>query len=172
MRALLDVPRVPGQSGEVVFRLLILFTTIPLLELALLLWIGARIGVVPTVALILFTGVLGAGLARFQGLATWARFQRALAAGRLPTQEILEGLLILVAGAVLLTPGVLTDAAGFSLLVPPTRRWVVQRIEGHLRRRIEVHGVSTTRREDAEESEPGVVDVDFQVVDDDGEPGR
>ncbi len=120
------------------FRLLLLFTTVPLVELALLLWIGARIGVGPTIALILVTGVAGASLARHQGLATWRRFQAALAAGRLPGDELLEGLLILVAGALLLTPGVLTDAVGFLLLVPPARRRIVRLAEVRLRGRVTV----------------------------------
>lgn len=145
-------------------RLLLLFTTVPLVELALLLWIGARIGVLPTVVLILVTGVAGAALARHQGLAAWRRFQRALAEGRLPGREVVEGLLILVAGAVLLTPGVLTDAAGFLLLVPPARRWIVRRAEARLRTRgvvagpgPEAHGPRTDRAE--------VIDAEFEVVD-------
>lgn len=146
-------------------RLLLLFMTVPLLELALLLWIGARIGVSLTVALILFTGALGAGLARFQGLATWARFQRALSAGRLPAQELLEGLLILIAGAVLLTPGVVTDAAGFLLLVPAVRRWLVKRVELQIRQRVVIRGDTTADR--VETDEPEVVDVEFEVVDGD-----
>jgi len=72
------------------------------------------------------TGVVGAALARHQGLATLARLQTDLAQGRLPAEPIVEGALILVAAAVLLTPGVLTDAAGFLLLVPPFRRLMIR----------------------------------------------
>lgn len=151
-------------------RLLLLFTTVPLVELALLLWIGARIGVLPTVALILVTGVVGASLARLQGLATWRRFQAALAAGRLPGSELLEGLLILVAGALLLTPGILTDAAGFLLLVPPARRWIVGRAEVRLRARVVVGGrppgAGVAPRGPAE---PEAIDAEFDVLDG---PGR
>jgi UPF0716 protein FxsA len=154
----------------VLLRLLLLFTTIPLAELALLLWIGGRIGLMPTVALILATGALGAALARHQGLATWGRFQEALAAGRLPGRELLEGLLILVAGALLLTPGVLTDAAGFLLLVPPARRWIVGRAEFRLRGRIEVAGAPplsgwARRPARAPDADAEVIDAEFEVVD-------
>lgn len=144
-------------------RLLLLFTTVPLVELALLLWIGARIGVLATVGLILLTGVLGAALARHQGLATWDRFQRALAAGRLPARELVEGLLILVAGAVLLTPGVLTDAAGFLLLVPPVRRWIVRRAEVRLQARFLV--AEPEGGPPRSTGEPEVIEAEFEVLD-------
>lgn len=148
-------------------RLLLLFTSVPLVELALLLWIGGRIGVLPTVALILTTGVAGAALARQQGLATWRRFQAALAAGRLPGRELLEGLLILVAGALLLTPGVLTDAVGFLLLVPPARRWIVGRAEVRLRARVRL---GSPRRPGAGSpprgaGDPEAIDAEFDVLD-------
>ena len=117
-------------------RLLLLFTTIPLIELSLLLWIGRWVGLVPTVALVLGTGFLGAWLARREGLRTLAQVQRETAAGRLPAESLLDGLLILIAGAVLLTPGLLTDLAGFALLTPAVRRTlrdsVAERIKRHM----------------------------------------
>ncbi|MFP3940615.1 MAG: FxsA family protein [Thermoanaerobaculia bacterium] len=145
-------------------RLLLLFTTVPLVELALLLWIGRHIGVLPTVLLIFLTGALGAALARYQGLAAWQRLQDALAAGRLPGRELVEGFLILLAGAVLLTPGVLTDAAGFLLLVPPARRWIVRTA----RARLEGRMVVVDARGGGKRPEgPGidVIDAEFEVLD-------
>ncbi|MEM1177113.1 MAG: FxsA family protein [Acidobacteriota bacterium] len=103
------------------FRLLLLFTLLPLVELWLLLKVGSRLGVPATVALVLTTGILGAWLARRQGLDTWKRLQTETAAGRLPTDAMVDGLLILIAGTVLLTPGLLTDIAGFFLLTPDGR---------------------------------------------------
>lgn len=103
-------------------RLLLLFTVVPLVELYLLIGIGRQVGPVPTLALVLFTGVLGAWLAKRQGLATLARIQRSMGSGELPTEALLDGLMILLAGAVLLTPGLLTDLAGFVLLTPAGRR--------------------------------------------------
>jgi len=108
-------------------RLLLLFTVVPLVELFLLVKLGTVVGVGPTIALVIFTGVLGAWLARQQGLGVLRRLRVELAAGRMPAGALIDGLLILVAGAVLLTPGLLTDALGFVLLVPPSRA-VVRRI--------------------------------------------
>lgn len=102
--------------------LLLLFIVVPLVELFLLIEIGQRIGTLATIALIVGTGALGAALARQQGLSTLARLRAALAEGRPPAEPIVEGALILVAAAVLLTPGVLTDLVGFLCLIPACRR--------------------------------------------------
>lgn len=102
-------------------RLLLLFTVVPLIELYLLITIGGVIGVVPTIAIVIGTGVLGAWLARWQGLAVIRRISDEMGAGRIPTDALIDGLLVLVAAAVLLTPGLLTDTAGFILLVPGSR---------------------------------------------------
>ena len=117
-------------------RLIFLFVAVPLLELAILLRIGQWIGLMPTVTLVVTTGVAGAALARQQGIRAVLAVQRELASGRLPGRSLLDGLSILAGGALLLTPGVLTDLVGFSLLIPVTRRWL-QRLAGRsLERRI------------------------------------
>jgi UPF0716 protein FxsA len=85
--------------------------------------------------------VVGAALARHQGLSTLARLQRDLAGGRLPAEPLVEGVLILVAGAVLLTPGVLTDAAGFLVLVPPFRRLIIRLATRRLERAVRAGSV-------------------------------
>jgi UPF0716 protein FxsA len=105
----------------VFIRLLLLFTIVPLVELYLLVKLGSVVGVAPTVVLVVFTGVLGAWLARVQGLNVLRRLGADLAEGRLPADAVTDGLLILIAGAVLLTPGLLTDAMGFLLLIPKGR---------------------------------------------------
>ncbi len=120
------------------FRLLLLFTVVPLVELFLLIELGRYVGPLPTIGLVLFTGALGAWLARNQGLAVLNRVRREFGAGRLPTDALLDGMLVLVAGAVLLTPGLLTDLAGFSLLWPTGRRFVRHRIAAWLRRKMEL----------------------------------
>ena len=102
-------------------RLLLLFTVVPLVELFLLVEIGSLIGVAPTIAIVIVTGFIGAWLARRQGLNVLKRLNEDLAKGGLPTDALIDGLLILIAGAVLLTPGLLTDAFGFFLLVPQGR---------------------------------------------------
>jgi len=119
------------------FYLLLLFTVLPLTEFALLVWLDGVIGLLPTIALVLGTGVLGASLARQQGLATLWRIRQQSSSGQMPTDALFDGALILVAGAVLITPGILTDAFGFSLLIPPLRglvkrglkRWLASSVQ-------------------------------------------
>lgn len=119
-------------------RLLLLFILVPAAELVLLIEIGRRIGPLPTVALIVVTGVLGAALARQQGLGVLRTIQAEMQAGRLPAGSLVEGVVLLLAAAVLMTPGVLTDAIGFLCLIPATRRaikgWLWRRLERALRR--------------------------------------
>ena len=103
-------------------RLLLLFVTLPVVELFLLIEVGQRIGTVMTIVLIVGTGIVGASLARQQGLSTLARLRKDLAEGRSPAEPLLDGALILVAAAVLVTPGVLTDLFGFLCLIPFCRR--------------------------------------------------
>jgi UPF0716 protein FxsA len=102
-------------------RLGCLFVLVPLVELVLLLRVGQWLGVLPTVALVAATGVMGAWLVRTEGVRTMARFQEQLARGELPGKVLMDGAAILVGGTLLLTPGVLTDVVGFALLFPPTR---------------------------------------------------
>ncbi|MCK4658621.1 MAG: FxsA family protein [Phycisphaerae bacterium] len=117
-------------------KLLLLFTLIPLLELALLIKIGGAIHVGPTIALIVLSGVVGAALARHQGFKTMARIQESLARGVMPTKEMVDGLMILVAAVVLITPGVITDAFGFVLLIPPARARVRKAVTNYIKKRI------------------------------------
>jgi UPF0716 protein FxsA len=102
-------------------KLLILFTVVPAVELYLLLLLTRETDIVVTIGVILATGVLGTWLARQQGMLTLARMNERLRRGEVPGQQILDGLFILIAGALLMTPGLLTDAVGFLLLIPPTR---------------------------------------------------
>ena len=115
------------------FRLFLLFTAIPLLELMILIDLGSWMGVAPTLGLVLLTGAAGAWIARLQSLSVLGRIQRELAEGRLPGAELVEGALVLVGGLFLLTPGLLTDLMGLSLMVPAfrsaVRAWLIQRLE-------------------------------------------
>jgi UPF0716 protein FxsA len=110
-------------------RLALLFIVVPIAELALLVEIGRRIGTLPTVALVAGTGLVGAYLTRRQGAAVLRQLRAELTARRVPASHIADGALILLAGALLITPGVLTDAVGFFCLVPGGRR-VVKRAVG------------------------------------------
>lgn len=123
-------------------RLLLLFITVPFIELVLLLKVGAKIGFAPTLGIIVVTAILGASLTRSQGRHTLQRFQLAQREGRLPHAEVMDGLMIIIAGAVLLTPGFLTDIAGFLLLVPPVRAAVRGRLASALKGRIHIVGMS------------------------------
>ncbi len=114
-------------------QLFALFILLPALELALLIEIGSRIGTAATLGLIVVTGVVGASLARSQGLRVISTVQQELAEGRLPASSLMDGLMILVASALLITPGVLTDVFGFLCLVPAFRGIV----KTHLRHRFE-----------------------------------
>ena len=118
-------------------RLILLFVAVPLLELALLLQVGQWIGLGPTVALVVATGFAGAALARQQGLRAFLAVQQELATGRLPGRSLLDGLSILVGGALLLTPGILTDVLGFSLILPVSRRALQDVLRRRMERRIE-----------------------------------
>lgn len=112
--------------------LLLLFFTIPLIEIYLLIQVGSVIGAGWTVFLVVLTAVLGAALLRQQGLSTLARFQQSVARGELPATTLIEGMVLLVGGAMLLTPGFFTDALGFLCLFPPTRlalaQWIARRV--------------------------------------------
>ncbi len=129
------------------FRLLLGFTLIPLAELYLLITVGSQIGAMPTIALVLLTGVAGAWLARLQGMATMIRVQQNLQQGVMPAEELLDAFIILAAGVVLLTPGFLTDVAGLLLLIPYTRnafkRWLRRSLDKWMRK-----GVITVHRID------------------------
>ena len=103
------------------FKLFLLFTVIPFIELALLIKIGTMIGAFETIMIIIITGMAGALMVRSAGIDCFFRIQKNLNSGIIPTDDLLSGLLILVAGAFLITPGLLTDAAGFLLLIPVTR---------------------------------------------------
>ena len=127
-------------------RLLLLFLVVPIAELALLIEIGRHIGTLSTLALIFVTALLGSYLARQQGLSVLRNMQKEMAEGRLPAGSIIDGVLILLAGAVLITPGILTDVFGFLILIPGTRRLIKaflwKRLENSIRQgtaRVHVH---------------------------------
>jgi UPF0716 protein FxsA len=115
------------------WKLFLAFTLIPVSEIYILITIGGQIGILPSIALVILTGIVGASLARSQGLQTLGRIQDSFQQGLVPGEELLNALLIAIAGVVLLTPGFLTDAAGLFLLIPATRtlcrEWLKRRIE-------------------------------------------
>lgn len=105
--------------------LFIMFVGLPIIEMWLLIKVGAVIGALPTIAMVVTTAVIGAALLKQQGLETLTRAQQRLNSGQVPATEILEGLMLAVGGALLLTPGFVTDAIGFVCLIAPLRRMVI-----------------------------------------------
>jgi len=147
--------------------LLVLFTVVPLVELWLLIRIGQAISWPGTILLVIATGVIGAALARYEGLRTLRNVQSAIHSGETPTDQMIGGVLILIAGMVLITPGVITDAIGFLMLIPPVRMLVVRRLRRYFASRTTVSfsGFSTHGPSGPPASDD-VIDVEFRDVTD------
>ena len=130
---------------NILARVALLFVVLSIVELILLIELGQYIGLLPTIGLVTLTGVSGAWLARAEGLRVLFQFQTELASGKLPGQTLLDGISVLIGGAFLLTPGVITDIVGFSLLVPFTRRWIQRRVRVRLQRQMDSGQVQVVR---------------------------
>jgi len=127
-------PKPLKEDAFMLFKLFLAFTLIPVAEIYLIIKLGAFLGAFNTVAIIIITGFAGAALARMQGLQTMLRVRHSLQQGIVPAEEMVDALLIFVAGIVLLTPGFITDIAGLLLLFPPSRF----HIKRFLRRKFEL----------------------------------
>jgi UPF0716 protein FxsA len=99
----------------------LVFLIVPVIELLLFIWIQERIGLGPTLLGVIVTAIIGAALVRRQGLSVWRQFQMELGSGGMPARQLAHGAMVLFGGALLLTPGYLTDAVGFVLMVPAVR---------------------------------------------------
>lgn len=106
----------------------LIFLVVPLVEIYILIQVGQIIGALWTIFFVVFTAVIGVQLLKHQGLSTLMRAQQKLSGGEMPAQELLEGFALVIAGAFLLTPGFFTDAFGFLLLIPATRRILIKKI--------------------------------------------
>ena len=136
--------------------LILLFLVMPVAELYVIIQVGQAIGVLPTLAILLLDGFVGAALARSQGRAAWERFNLALSAGRVPGGETFDGSMIILAGALLLAPGFITDVIGFLLLAPPTRSMLRGAVARLASRRVGfVWRVASARGESASHGERG-----------------
>jgi UPF0716 protein FxsA len=98
-----------------------IFIVVPIAEIYVIIKVGAAIGALPTIALLVFDGFLGAALLRSQGRLAWGRFNAALAQGRIPAREVFDGAMVVLGGAFLITPGFISDVVGLLLLIPPSR---------------------------------------------------
>ena len=104
--------------------LFVLFLVMPLLELYVIVKVGSFLGLLPTIGLLLLASIVGTWLVRREGARTWAAFRQATESGRLPARETADGILVILGGALLLTPGFLTDVVGLLFVLPPTRAMV------------------------------------------------
>ncbi len=118
------------------YRLLLLFTIIPFIELIVLIEVGKRIGTLTTLGIIILTGILGASLARAQGVLIISKIRDELSMGKIPTDSLIDGLLILIGAAFLLTPGFITDISGFLLLFPASRAVLREPLRHYFRNKI------------------------------------
>lgn len=118
----------PQTPMNIFHLLIILLIGFPLIEITLLIEVGGSLGVFPTIALVVLTAVVGAMLVRAQGFATLRRARRSMDAGELPAIEMIESVFLLLAGALLLAPGFVTDAFGFLFLIPPLRQALIMRL--------------------------------------------
>jgi UPF0716 protein FxsA len=122
--------------------LFVLFIVMPLVELAVIIQVGQLVGVAPTILALLAVSVAGAILVKREGLRAWSRFRDALGSARLPAEEVTDGALVLLAGALLLTPGFVTDGIGLLLLLPPSRAVVNRAIRTRVRWSLGVGGTA------------------------------
>jgi UPF0716 protein FxsA len=143
--------------------LLALFILVPLAELYVILKVGEAIGAIWTILLLAADSVLGSILLRAQGRSVWQRFNTALAEGKMPHREVIDGVLVVFGGAFLITPGFITDVIGVLLLVPPTRAVIRRLLVSRLGRRIAVSAATRGRMR---------YDVEGTAREDPSPPGR
>ena len=151
---------------------ILLFVAVPLLELAILIKVGEIIGVSATIVLVISTAVIGVSLLKRQGLAAMARARETVEAGSFPVESVVDGACLLVAGAFLLTPGLLTDTVGFSLLVPGVRRnlahWLFSKFSGSSHVHSDTFGAephSGPRQDGAEPSHGPLIEGEYEDMD-------
>ncbi len=149
------------------YYVVLIFVVTPVLELTLLKWLWEATSLPFTIGVVLITGFLGAWLARLQGLGAWKRIHQAMAQGRMPGPELIDGVGILLAAAVLITPGLITDCIGFALLVPQVRRFIGRRLVETFKRRTTSQFSVHTTAPPVEPTDPGttVIDADFTHTD-------
>lgn len=128
------------------WKLILLLTITPIVELYVLIYLAKLFSVGPTIALVLLTGVVGGILARSEGLRVFMRIQKKLNNGEVPGNALVEGAMILVAGALLITPGVITDVVGFLVLIPPTRRALRTLLKRWIKKKTEDGRVNAYKR--------------------------
>ncbi len=122
-------------------KLFLIFTLVPLIELSLLIKIGSHIGTFNTIVLVIVTAVVGAYLVRLEGTGVMSRMQKNMREGTFPAEEVVDGAMILIAGALLLTPGFITDTLGFFALFPVSRTYIKKIAMRHIRKKMNPHDI-------------------------------
>jgi UPF0716 protein FxsA len=150
------------------FLLILLFIVVPIAELAVIIQVGGWLGFWPTLAILIADSILGALLMRAQGRSAWRRFDEAVRAGRVPAREVADGVLVIFGGALLLTPGFLSDIAGLLFLLPPTRA-LIRRV--FLREAMRRMTVTMTTSRGPGHAPPRDGDVEGSAVEIDRRPG-
>lgn len=150
--------------GWILFALLI---GVPLIEIYLFVEVGGLIGTWPTIGLVVLTAIAGSIMLRAQGARVMQRAQEKINRGEPPVADLLDGIGLLLAGALLLTPGFLTDAVGFAMLLPIVRQWLAAKIWMHMKNRgsVHMHGHSGDPRNPNRQRDDTVIDGEFQHVD-------
>jgi len=147
---------------KIFLSLLILFVTLPLIELAILFFLVKKLSLLYTLTIVLLTGIIGAWLAKMNGRKAWLEFRAELKKNRLPARQMLDCALIFAAGLLLVTPGIITDITGFFLLIPLTRSMIYRRLKRQIGNSIHIQrGFST---QDSPDGDEDVIDVSAETV--------
>jgi len=149
--------------------ILLLFIGVPILEIAVFIDIGERIGLINTIAVVILTAIAGTALLRWQGLSVLGRAQESLRENRFPMEEVFDGLCLVLAGALLLTPGFVTDAFGFLLFLPPVRMALKKFGTQFISSRAHLHAARTSPGH--RPASPDIIDGEFVDVTDPPKPG-
>lgn len=140
-----------------------LFVTVPLIEIAVFIQLGGWLGLIPTLLLVVLTAIIGSALIRQQGFSVLRRAQRNLDSGVVPVRELFDGACLLITGALLLTPGFVTDGIGGALLLPPVRGLLYLRVKDRLASRVVRHGPGQRPPQQGGQQD-GTIDVDYEVI--------
>lgn len=144
--------------------ILLAMIAMPIIEIAVFIEAGEAIGLWPTLGIVILTAFVGTALLRHQGLATLARVRTSMDAGRLPVAELFDGLCLLIAGVLLLTPGFVTDGLGLGLFAPPIRTLLRKALARHMTVRAHMHGTAGP----AGDAARNVIDGEFEEIDPNG----
>ncbi|MFW6390089.1 MAG: FxsA family protein [Halanaerobiales bacterium] len=147
-------------------KLLLIFTIVPMIELTLLIKLGSYIGVLTTIILVAVTGIVGVSLAKSEGFIVINKIRTCLSQGKMPADSLIEGVLILIGGTMLLTPGLLTDITGFSLIIPISRPYLRKVVKSKIKNYIHINKTNDYYYDNNDDNYYDISKKDFDVNDD------